>query len=126
MPGTIRLAAFLMLAALTCYTAGVWGERLAGRLRPWHAVLFWLGLAADTGGTELMRRYAGGLTLGVHTVTGLVALTLMLLHASWATLVLRRGEARALTAFHRVSVVVWSIWLVPFISGMVMGMRHRL
>lgn len=126
MPGTIRVAALLMLVALTCYTTGVWGERLAGRLRPWHAALFWVGLMADTGGTELMRRYAGGYTLGVHTLTGLLALTLMLLHATWATVVLRRGEVRALTTFHRVSVVVWVIWLVPFFSGMAMGMRHRL
>jgi uncharacterized repeat protein (TIGR03987 family) len=126
MPGTIRLAALLMLVALACYTTGVWGERFAGRLRPWHAALFWLGLMADSGGTELMRRYAGGLTLGVHTLTGLLALILMLLHAGWATVVLRRGDTRALTTFHRVSVVVWTIWLVPFLSGMVMGMRHRL
>ena len=39
MPWTIRSAASLMVIALACYTTGVWSERLAGRLQPWHAVV---------------------------------------------------------------------------------------
>jgi uncharacterized repeat protein (TIGR03987 family) len=124
MNGTIRSAAVLMVIALACYTTGVWSERVAGRLQPWHAMLFWLGLAADTAGTELMRRYAGGFTMGLHSITGLLALTVMLIHAGWATVVLRRGEREALASFHRVSVVVWAVWLIPFFSGMLAGMRH--
>ena len=124
MPAMIRAAMLLMVTALTCYTVGVWGERLAQRLKPWHAMLFWCGFLADTAGTELMRRLAGGFTPSLHTATGLLALLLMLGHAVWATMVLRRRDDAALRAFHRISIVVWAIWLIPFLSGMVVGMRH--
>jgi uncharacterized repeat protein (TIGR03987 family) len=124
MPWTIRSAAILMVIALACYTTGVWSERLAGRLRPWHAALFWVGLVADTTGTELMRQHAGGFSLGVHTVTGILALTVMLLHAVWATVVLWRRDERTLGSFHRISIVVWGLWLIPFFSGMFVSMRH--
>lgn len=77
-----------------------------------------------TAGTELMRRYAGGFTLGLHSVTGIVALTVMMLHAIWATVVLGRHDDEALHSFHRISVGVWGIWLIPFFSGMFAGMRH--
>lgn len=120
----IRTAAMMMGIALVCYTIGVWGERVSGRLRPWHAVFFWLGLIADTTGTEMMRRIAGGFHLTLHGATGVVALLLMCAHAIWATVVLVRRDERAIITFHRISVVVWAIWLVPFLSGMVAGMRR--
>jgi uncharacterized repeat protein (TIGR03987 family) len=47
---------------------------------------------------------------------------LMCAHAIWATVVLVRRDERAISTFHRISVVVWAIWLVPFIGGMVAGM----
>lgn len=124
MPTMIRTAMLLMVAALTCYTVGVWGERFAHRLKPWHAVMFWGGFVADTAGTELMRRLAGGFTPSLHTATGVLALLLMFGHAVWATTVLRRRDEAAIVTFHRVSVVVWAIWLIPFLSGMVAGMRR--
>jgi uncharacterized repeat protein (TIGR03987 family) len=124
MPVPLRIAIIAMALALACYTAGVWGERFARHLRPWHAVFFWAGFAADTVGTEMMRRIAGGLVLNLHTVTGIAALAVMFGHAIWATTVLvRHDEARA-RRFHRLSVVVWCIWLVPFVSGMFQGMVH--
>lgn len=122
LPTTLRLAMAAMALALACYTTGVWGERFARDLRPWHAALFWLGFVADTTGTELMRRLAGGFVLNLHTVTGIAALVLMLAHATWATVVLARRDAQAARRFHRISVVVWAIWLVPFVSGMLQGM----
>ena len=45
----------------------------------------------------------------------------MLLHATWATLVLLRRDERAILTFHRISVVVWAIWLVPFVTGIFLG-----
>ena len=29
----------------------------------------------------------------------------------------------ALHTFHRFSIVVWGIWLIPFVIGMIMGMK---
>jgi uncharacterized repeat protein (TIGR03987 family) len=47
-----------------------------------------------------------------------VAILLMVLHAVWAVVVLRRGDEHALTSFHRFSVFVWAVWLIPYFSPM--------
>ena len=117
----VRAAVLLMIAALTCYTVGVWGARFSRRLRPWQVGLFWLGLSADSAGTELMRRLAGGFRWGLHSATGAVALGLMLVNAVWATWVLLRREERALSSYQRVAIIIWLIWLVPFVTGMLLG-----
>jgi uncharacterized repeat protein (TIGR03987 family) len=106
-----------MLAALTLYSIGVWSERIAHRLRPWHLAFFWCGLVCDVIGTDAMRRLVGGLRFNAHGVTGALALLLMLAHAVWATRVLVKNDQRAIATFHRVSVFVWTVWLVPFLSG---------
>jgi len=121
----VRLALVLMLAALTFYSVGVWSERIAGYLRPWHTAMFWIGFVCDTSGTEVMRRLAGGFDLSFHMATGVTALALMLAHATWATIVLARRDERWIRTFHRISVVVWAIWLVPFVTGLyVSGKAH--
>jgi uncharacterized repeat protein (TIGR03987 family) len=113
--------------ALLFYTAGVWGEKIGGGLKNWHVGIFWLGLVCDTLGTTLMGRIAGGgFELNFHGVTGLLAIVLMLLHAIWATFVLARGDEKKKADFHRFSIAVWSIWLVPFISGAVFGMAGKM
>jgi uncharacterized repeat protein (TIGR03987 family) len=126
MPPVVRAAVLLMVAALTFYSIGVWGAFLALRLRAWHVALFWLGFLADLTGTELMRRLAGGLHWNFHTATGAAALTLMLAHALWASAVLRRNDEPRLRTFPRVSIVVWAIWLIPFVTGMIIGRRRGL
>jgi uncharacterized repeat protein (TIGR03987 family) len=109
--------------ALIFYSIGVWSERLAGRLKPWHLAFFWLGLVCDTWGTGLMFEMAGGITYNLHGITGMVAIALMLIHAFWASVVLVRKDENAITNFHKFSIVVWSIWLVPYFSPMIFGFR---
>ncbi len=108
--------------ALACYSVGVWSERLAGKLVPWHLAFFWLGLAFDTWGTGMMFEMAGGMVFDVHGVTGLIAILLMLVHAVWATLVLLRKDQKWIFSFHRFSVVVWALWLIPYFSPMFFAM----
>jgi len=117
----VRTAALLMALALACYSTGVWAERIIRHLRPWHLAMFWLGFACDTAGTDRMRRLVGGMRLTFHGVTGLLALGLMLGHALWATAVLLRRDERAQRTFHRISVGVWCVWLVPYLSGMLLA-----
>ncbi len=109
--------------ALVFYTVGVWAEKLQGGLKKWHLVVFYIGLIFDTTGTALMSEIAeGGFELNFHGVTGLVAIILMLVHALWATYVLVKGDEKAKQNFHKFSIVVWVIWLVPYISGAMFGM----
>jgi uncharacterized repeat protein (TIGR03987 family) len=85
--------------------------------------MFWLGLAFDASGTYAMDLLEPGIDwTSVHTMTGQLAIWLMLAHAAWATLVVRRGDENARSRFHRLSIIVWLIWLVPFVGGMFLGM----
>ena len=112
--------------ALIFYTWGVFGERRAGQLTKGNLLLFWLGLAFDTTGTALMSGMANtqgsSSIMSLHAVTGAVAIALMLIHAVWATYVLLRGSEKMRRSFHKFSIVVWAVWLIPYVLGMVMGM----
>ena len=104
--------------ALIFYSIGVWSERFAGRLKPWHLLFFFLGLICDTWGTGLMFDYAGGMQSDLHAVTGLLAILLMFIHAIWATVVLLKKDEKWIKNFHKFSVAVWLIWLIPYFSPM--------
>ncbi len=122
MPGIVVTALVFITLALVFYSIGVWSERWAGRLKPWHLIFFWAGLVCDTTGTAIMMDMAGALGLDVHSVTGVLAIVLMVVHAIWATAVLVRKDEHAIVRFHRFSVIVWAIWLVPYLSGFFVSM----
>lgn len=115
-------ATIIITFALIFYTIGVWGERISGQLKPWHLVFFILGLIFDTWGTGLMFDYVGGMMYDIHGITGLIAILLMLVHAVWAAIVLWRNDQQELQNFHKFSVVVWAIWLIPYFSPMLLRM----
>lgn len=112
----------LISLALVFYSTGVWSERLAGRLKGWHLIFFWGGLIFDSTGTGLMFEMAGGLKPELHSITGILAIVLMIVHAVWATAVLMRKDEKAITEFHRFSVLVWLIWLIPYLTGFFVSM----
>jgi uncharacterized repeat protein (TIGR03987 family) len=115
-------ATIMMTVALIFYTIGVWAERLQGRLKWWHFVFFVLGLICDTWGTGMMVDYVGGLTFDIHGITGVVAIVLMFIHALWALIVLLMKDEKMITNFHKFSIVVWLIWLIPYFSPMFFAM----
>ena len=122
MTGEVLLSTILITLALVFYSIGVWSERLAGRLKGWHLIFFWGGLIFDTTGTAIMMEMAGGIGFDIHGVTGVLAILLMVIHAVWATIVLVRKDEKAISNFHKFSVVVWAIWLVPYFSGFFVSM----
>lgn len=125
MNAIIALAAIAITAALGFYTLGVFGERQQGLLQKRHVVMFWLGLCCDTTGTLLMSVFArseGAESLGLHAIAGMVAIALMVIHAVWASIVFVRGGRTARAVFSRFSIVVWLVWLVPYVCGMLIGM----
>lgn len=123
MSDTVLLSMILITLALVFYTIGVWSERIAGRLKPWHLAFFWIGVLFDTTGTGLMFEIAGGMGFNIHAITGLLAIILMFIHAAWASVVLIRKDEKAILNFHRFSLLVWLIWLVPYFSGFFVSMR---
>ncbi len=123
MPKLLIFAIITISLALVFYTIGVFAEKKSGTLLPWHVIIFWCGFACDTIGTTLMSRIAGGhFEMNLHGVTGLIALLLMAFHAVWATVTLFKGTEHSREVFHKFSIVVWCIWLVPYIIGIMIGM----
>ena len=59
------------------------------------------------------------MTYDIHGLTGMLAIVLMLIHAVWATVVLLKRDENLITGFHKFSVSVWVIWLIPYLSPMV-------
>ena len=114
----------LITLALVFYSLGVWAERIVRYLKFWHVVTFWIGFAFDVSGTVLMHIMAEDPfdLLKIHTITGQLALWLMLAHATWATIVVRKDKKDLRLKFHKYSLFVWVIWLVPYFGGAFMGM----
>jgi len=118
------LSTVLITLALVFYSLGVWAERIVRFLEPWHVRAFWTGFLFDVSGTWAMHLMADGPfdLRDFHTLTGQLALWLMLAHAIWATHVARTGSDEARAGFHRYSLFVWLVWLVPYFGGMYLGM----
>ena len=119
---TLTTAITFINLALVFYTIGVWAERIQLRLKWWHLAFFWAGLAADVTGTTAMSLLSGSLFAATfHGITGNIAIGLMLFHTVWATIVLIRKKERLIVTFHRFSIVVWIVWLIPMVTGGVFG-----
>jgi uncharacterized repeat protein (TIGR03987 family) len=124
MPTLLITSIICMISALTLYSVGVWSEKLSGRLKAWHTALFIIGFVFDTTGTTLMGIMAGKMDFDLHGITGALAIFLMLSHAIWAVIVLLTRKQKMIQNFHKLSIFVWSVWLVPFLTGMVGAMLH--
>ena len=124
MPKLLIMAITFITLALVFYTIGVFGEKKKGELTIFHTILFWFGFIFDTAGTSIMSKIAeGGFSFNAHGITGLIALLLMAFHAIWATIIIIKKDDNAKTFFHKFSIVVWAIWLIPYILGMLIGMK---
>jgi len=119
------LAVLSITSALVFYSIGVWSEKIQGNLKRWHLCMFWVGFIFDTIGTTLMTKLTNdGFNFNFHGITGLAAIILMFIHAVWATKVLVKNNSLERSNFHKLSIIVWLIWLVPFVSGAIFGMAN--
>jgi uncharacterized repeat protein (TIGR03987 family) len=112
-----------MNLALVFYTWAVFGARRQGLHRR-HLFLFGAGLLCDYVGTHLMLLYgrSTGIEPGWHILIGLASLGGMAFHfllALAAALSRRAGAVNRL--FHRVSLIIYSAWLIAFFTGSIAG-----
>ena len=116
----------IISSAALAYTIGVWGERLQRQLKRRHVVFFGIGFLCDITGTALMGVIAQRYDLHntAHALTGTIAVMLMLIHLLWAIYTLAYGNDQSKRTFSRFSVFVWGIWMLAFLSGMVLGMMR--
>ena len=58
-------------------------------------------------------------------VISILAITMALICYTvgvWAFIVLIKNKQEAKERFHKFSLIVWAIWLIPYLIGMFMGM----
>jgi len=108
--------------AMVFYTVSVWSERKARRLKAWHVRLFLFGVIADIIATGFAIKAVGGLVFTPHAIVGFISLGLMIIHYIWAALTLRGGREKSLINFHKLSLFVWSVWMISYLSGFALGM----
>lgn len=120
----IVLSVVLITMALIFYSIGVWSEFYTKFLKKWHLVAFWLGFIFDVSGTIAMHNISdNGFDLfEPHTLTGQIALWLMFIHSIWASVVVIKGSDYIRSRFHKYSIIVWVIWLIPYFGGMYIAM----
>ena len=118
-------AVIFMNLALFFYTWAVFSARKRGLHRK-HLLIFGLGLLCDYLGTHLMFLYglATGFVPEWHTITGLASLYGMAFHflLALAAALIRRAEA-VNRLFHRVSLTIYTGWLIAFVSGAIAGIH---
>jgi uncharacterized repeat protein (TIGR03987 family) len=122
----LAVAIFWMTLALIFYTWAVFSGRREG-LRTKHLVIFGIGLFCDWLGTHQMNLYAQafGKAPEIHNLTGLASLLGMGFHFLLALAATLAGRADAVNrVFHRVSLTIYSCWLVAFFSGAFSGMMR--
>jgi uncharacterized repeat protein (TIGR03987 family) len=120
-------AVIWMNLALIFYTWAVFSARKRG-LHKRHLLTFGAGLICDYLGTHLMLLY--GLSTGIipewHIAIGIASLSGMAFHFLLACVaaVVRRAEA-VNRLFHRVSLSIYTAWLIAFLTGSIAGMHGK-
>jgi len=118
-----------MNLALIFYTWAVFSGRRQG-LHLRHLVIFGIGLACDYLGTHQMSEIARafGKAPEWHNITGIASLGGMAFHFLLALAACLLGRAEAVNrVFHRVSLTIYTCWVIAFLSGAIAGMLrlHR-
>lgn len=119
-------AVIFMNLALIFYSYAVFSGRKEGLHRK-HLVVFGIGLFFDYLGTHQMNLFATayGKAPQWHNLSGILSLAGMAFHFLLALIATLLQKADAVNrTFHRVSLTIYSLWLVAFASGAISGMMR--
>lgn len=117
-----------MTLALIFYTWAVFSGRREGLHRK-HLVIFGIGLFCDFLGSYRMNLVASayGKAPEWHNISGLASLSGMAFHFLLALVASLTSRAEAANhVFHRVSISIYSCWLIAFMSGAIAGMMRMI
>jgi len=119
-------AVIWMNLALVFYTWAVFSGRRQGLHRK-HLIIFGIGLLCDYLGTHQMNLFAAayGKAPQWHNITGIASLAGMAFHFLLALAASLANKAEAVNrVFHRVSLTIYTCWLIAFASGAISGMMR--
>jgi len=123
MPALILWGIFLFTIALVFYSISVWAGWFSKRLKLWHIYVFLIGLLTDYLATVLTYVAIGGIVFTWHAILGFISIALMTIHVVWAIIAYLNKSEQSIINFHRISVIVWSIWMVSYLSGFGSGIE---
>ena len=123
LPPLLLTAIILFSIALVLYTTSVWSEHIQRQLRTWHLFVFGLGVFTDAVATWLTIEFVGAIVFTPHALLGFASLILMALHFCWALIVFISAHQFGTVRFHQFSLLVWSVWMVSYITGYLTGMQ---
>jgi hypothetical protein len=126
MPVNIIVGLFALLVALALYTVGVWAAFRSKRVKSWHLLVLWVGVAFDVLATAMMAVQIGGLGRDLHTVLALLAWAGLVAAAGVGTWALTMSHDRMSAMVARWAVAPWALWVVVFVYGMADRGAHRL
>ncbi len=115
-----------MNLALFFYTWAVFSGRRQG-LHKKHLIIFGIGLACDFMGTHQMNliSVAYGKPPEWHNISGVASLGGMAFHFLLALIAsLAKKTETVNRVFHRVSITIYTCWLIAFLSGAIAGMMR--
>jgi len=124
MPPIIFYSVISICLALVFYTIAVWWNFRVKQLTKAHVALFCCGLVTDVAATSGMAASVQGkITWDFHTISGYTALVLMTLVTISGLYAIIKDHAGIRNNFHRASVPVWCVWMVSWITGVMLGLQ---
>ncbi|WP_026883932.1 HsmA family protein [Clostridium akagii] len=114
------ISIILINLALIMYTVVAWKEFRTKSILLQHVIVFSIGFIFDVVGTFLMYKLGGNkISYGIHDVLGFIALFLMLLNLIGSIAVLNK---KIPVKFYKFSIFVWIVWIVSYVTGMIVNM----
>ncbi|MCR4604419.1 MAG: TIGR03987 family protein [Eubacterium sp.] len=120
---------FMTLSLLT-YSGGVFWERKEGEVWPRHTILFGVGIAFNIVGVTIITVYTSlksgeaitdTLFSNINIISGAVGVLLLAVHFVWAIGVVREGTDKQLEIFHKLSIIIWVLWLITYFMSLRAG-----
>ena len=119
MPFNIIVGLLALLVALVLYTIAVWAAFVAKRVKVWHVVALWAGVAFDMLATGMMALQIGGFAADLHTLLAMLVWAGMVAVSAVATRALVKSDVALSAKVARWSTVPWLLWVAVLVWGMV-------
>lgn len=124
MPEHILFAVISINISLICYLSVYFINRKAKIFTAKQLILLMIGLTTDTIGTAMMRASVKQVTYDFHTISGYLALSLMLVITLHGIFALLRKKHSLLINFGKYYTPLLIIWLSSFVTGVMIGLQR--
>ncbi len=120
---------FLMISvasitfSLLCYLSIFILNRKAGIFNGKQMIVLIVGISADILGTAMMYSLSTEVKFDLHTISGYLALSLMLAMGLFASYALLKKNQTILKNFGHYYFPVLIIWILSYVTGVVVGLQ---